>query len=205
MSMNIIGTVKTSGVYEVNGKDGSKKSMISLSVVDSLGNVFPCQMWPDDPQFNDLASVIEQYRRHQVQLSIVGYTVRMRTFKNGKEEPWANFVVANVGQPAANSPLSVSFLGTVKTGGVNPKAGKQGMLWFSAVDEIGTTFPCQMWGDDPQYQELSPLLSGGARRQPVQFLVASYTVRERTFQDGHTAPQINFVVSDVSFPALARA
>src|SRR5579885_3636288 len=119
MSMNVIGTVKTGGVYEVNGKDGTKKQMISFGVVDGLGNVFPCQMWPDDQQFSQLASVIEQYRRHQVQLSIVGYTLRMRQFQDGQVRPWANFIVSDVTQPPANSLLAASFTGTVKAGGVN--------------------------------------------------------------------------------------
>lgn len=204
MSMNITGTVKTAGVYEVNGKDNSKKPMISFSVVDSMANVFPCQMWPDDPQFAQLSQVIEQYRRHQVQLTIVGYTVRMRQFKNGKVEPWANFVVSDVAAPQANSQLAASFTGTLKAGKVNRNEGKKPYIWFNAVDEIGTTYSCQMWSDDPQFNEVAAVLDGGVRRQQVQFLVASYTLRERTY-NGQTSPQLNIVVSDVAFPALARA
>jgi hypothetical protein len=205
MSMTLIGTVKTAGVYEVNGKDNSKKSMISFSVADSVGNIFPCQMWPDDPQFAALSPVIEQYRRQQVQLTIVGYTVRMRQFKDGKVEPWANFIVSDVGQPVAHSSLSASFVGTVKSGNVNRKEGKKPYLWLNAVDEIGTTFSCQMWSDDPQFNEVAAVAEGGIRRQSVQFLVASFTLRERTLPNGQTNPQINFVVSDVAFPSLARA
>lgn len=207
MSMTIIGTVKTGGVYEVNGKDGSTKQMISFVVVDGLGNAFPCQMWPDDPQFKDLAPVIGDYRRHRVQLNIVSYSVRMRTFKDGKKaEPCVNFIVSDVAQPAApDSFLSMSFTGTVKAGGVNRPDGKKPMLWFSAVDEIGTTFPCQMWSDDPQFEEVATHIERGVRRYSVQFLVANYTLRMRKFDDGHEAPQINFVVSDIAFPALARA
>lgn len=205
MSMNLIGTVKTAGVYEVNGKDGSKKPMISFTVVDGLGNSFPCQMWPDDPAFPALASVIEQYRRHQVQLSIISYSVRMRQFQSGEVKPWANFVVSDVTQPQTNGLLAASFTGTVKAGNVNRAEGKKPYLWFTVVDDLGTTFPCQMWSDDPQFAEVASLVDAGVRRQQVQFLVASYNLRQRTLPNGQTNPQINFVVSDVSFSALARA
>ena len=97
-------------------------------------------MWPDDPQFPALSQVIEQYRRHQVQLTITGYTVRMRQFKDGKVAPWVNFVVSDVTQPAANSPLEASFSGTLKAGKVNRNEGKKPYIWFNAVDEIGTTY-----------------------------------------------------------------
>lgn len=205
MSMNIIGTVKTAGVYDVNGKDGSKKSMISFAIVDGLGNVFPCQMWPDDQQFSSLSSVIEQYRRHQVQVSVVSYTVRMRQFQSGEVKPWANFIVSDVTQPQTSGLLSASFTGTVKAGNVNRAEGKKPYLWFTAVDDLGTTFPCQMWSDDPTFAEVARLVENGVRRQQVEFLVSYFNLRQRTMPNGQTNPQINFVVSDVSFPALARA
>lgn len=204
MSMNIIGTVKTAGVYEVKGKDNSKKSMISFQLADAVGNIFPCQMWPDDPQFSDLSEVIKQYIRHQVQLAVVGYTVRMRTFQDGKTAPWANFIVSNVVAPQGNSSPAASFVGTLKAGSVQRTEGKKPFLWFNAVDEIGTTYACQMWSDDPQFNEVAAVLDSGARRQPVQFLVASFTLRERKIKE-QTSPQLNIVVSDVAFPSLARA
>lgn len=206
MSMMMIGTVKTGGVYDVTGKDGSKKPMISFTVVDALGNFFPCQMWPDDPGFTNLSALIPNMRRQLVQLTIAGYTVRMRKFKDGHEAPQVNFIVTDVAQPSDNHQLAMYFTGTVKAGDVNRGDGtKKQMIWFSAVDEVGNSFPCQVWQDDSQFAELAPIFEQGVRRQQVQFLVANYTLRMRKFQDGHEAPQINFVVSDVLFPALARA
>lgn len=211
MSMHLIGTVKNGGVFDVKGKDGSVKPMISFTMVDGLGNSFPCQMWPDDPQFKDLSKVIEQYRRHQVQLSIAGYTVRMREFKDKSVKPWANFIVSDVTAPTDTSLLSMSFSGTVQKGAVNrpTDASKKPMIWFNSVDDLGTVFSCQMWSDDPQFKDLAPVVEGGIRRQPVQFLVAYYTLREREVktESGKTEkkPQVNFVVSDVSFPSLARS
>lgn len=209
MSMTLIGTFKNGGVYEVNGKDNSKKPMISFTMVDALGNSFPCQMWPDDPGFSNLSALIPDLRRKQLQLTVAGYTVRMREFnENGRKvtKPWANFIVTDVVQPSGENLLSMYFTGTVKAGAVNRGDGtKKQMIWFSAVDEVGTTFPCQVWQDDPQFAELAPVFDQGVRRHQVQFLVANYTLRMRKFQDGHEAPQINFVVSDVAFPALAHA
>lgn len=203
MSMTIIGTIKSGGVYDVQGKDGTK-SMISFVMVDGMGNSFPCQMWPDDPQFGTLSQVIEQYRRHQVQLSVVGYTVRMRTFKDKHVAPWVNFVVSDVGQPANTSLLAATFAGTVKAGAVNRPSdtSKKPFIWFTAVDTVGTAYACQVWSDDPQFSVLAPVFDAGVRRQPVQFAVSYYSLRERTLDNGTKNPQINFVVSDVVFPAL---
>jgi hypothetical protein len=41
-----------------------------------------------------------------------------------------------------------------------------------------------------------------ARRQPIQFEVAGYTVRLRKMKDGTQQAQGNFVVSRVSIPSL---
>jgi hypothetical protein len=95
MAVTILGTIKSGGAYEVNGKKG-KQIMISFNVVDELGNTFACQMWPDDPQHAQLAQQIDQLRRHHIQCEVAGYTVRMRKFADGTEKPQANFVVTNV-------------------------------------------------------------------------------------------------------------
>ena len=99
--MHLTGTVKAGGAYEVNGSDGSKKILISFTVVDEVGNAYACQMWPDDPQHASLAAVIGQARRQPVQLTVAGYTVRMRKFKDNTERPQANFVVTDVVFPNA--------------------------------------------------------------------------------------------------------
>jgi hypothetical protein len=209
MSMMLTGTYKTGGVYDVKGRDGSDKQMMSFVVVDSLGNAFPCQMWPDDPQFVDLAPAVDagELRRRRVHLAIVSYSVRMRQFQDGGVRPWVNFIVSDVG--LASSPdavLAAHFTGTIKAGAVRRGDGSQKpMLWFNAVDEIGTTFPCQMWGDDPQFDDLASLFEQGVRRQSVEFLVACFNLRMRQFPDGKESPQINFTVSDVTLSALARA
>ncbi len=94
--MHFAGTIKAGGAYNVNGKDGSQKIMISFTAVDEMGNSFSCQMWPDDPQHAELASVIGNARRQPVQFTVSGYTVRMRKFQDGTERPQANFVVTDV-------------------------------------------------------------------------------------------------------------
>ncbi len=97
MGMILTGTVKNGGAYTVNGKDGSQRVMISFNVADELGNTFSCQMWPDNPQHGDLVGIIGQMRYQSVQLAVVGYTVRMREFKDGRPAaPQANFIVSNV-------------------------------------------------------------------------------------------------------------
>lgn len=99
--MSFSGVLKAGGAYQVNGKDGSQKIMISFTAVDELGNAYPCQMWPDDPQHAQLASLIENMRRQPVQFTISSYTVRMRKFKDGSERPQVNFIVTDVAFPAA--------------------------------------------------------------------------------------------------------
>ena len=99
MGMSFTGTVRNGGVYQVNGKDGSQKHMISFTSVDELGNSFPCQMWPDDPQHEQLASVIVNARRYPVGFVVASYTVRMRKFQDGHEAPQVNFIVTDVNFP----------------------------------------------------------------------------------------------------------
>lgn len=97
----------------------------------------------------------------------------------------------------------MSFTGTLKAGGayhVNGKDGSQKiMISFTAIDELGNAYSCQMWPDDPQHAQLAPAIET-MRRQPVQFNVSGYTVRMRKFADGSEKPQANFIVSDVVFP-----
>lgn len=94
--MTFSGTIKAGGAYNVKGKDGSQKIMISFTAVDELGNAYSCQMWPDDPQHAELAGIIADMRRQPVQYTVAGYTVRMRKFQDGTERPQANFVVTDV-------------------------------------------------------------------------------------------------------------
>lgn len=99
MGMRFTGTVKNGGAYDVKGRDGSVKVMISFTVADELGNTFSCQMWPDDQQHQQLAGVIATMRRQPVGFDVAGYTVRMRKFQDGHEAPQANFIVTNVDFP----------------------------------------------------------------------------------------------------------
>ncbi len=94
--MSFTGTVKNGGAYNVQGKDGSQKIMISFTVADEIGNTFACQMWPDDPQHQQLSSMIANMRRQPIQFDVAGYTSRLRKFQDGHEAPQTNFVVTNV-------------------------------------------------------------------------------------------------------------
>ena len=103
--------------------------------------------------------------------------------------------------------MSVTIIGTVKNGGaynVQSKRGPQIMISFNIVDEVGNTFACQMWPDDRQHAALAQVIDQ-ARRQPVQCIVAGYSVRMRKQQDGTEKPQANFVVTDVSIGNLISA
>ncbi len=68
-----------------------------------MGNVYSCQMWPDDPQQAELAQVIGSAMRQPVSFEVVGYTVRMRDMPDGnggkKQVPQANFIVSRVSLP----------------------------------------------------------------------------------------------------------
>jgi hypothetical protein len=98
--MNFTGTIKSGGVFQIKGKDGSQKPLVSFTAVDEIGNGFACQMWSDDPQQPDLARVIATARRHPVQFEVAGYTVRLRKMKDGTEQPQGNFVVTRVSIPS---------------------------------------------------------------------------------------------------------
>jgi hypothetical protein len=109
--------------------------------------------------------------------------------------------------------MAVMIQGTIKTGGafeINTKKGeKSTLVSFVVVDEMGTSYPCQMWADDPQQPQLIQTFASGnnVRRQPVRCLVSSYSLRMRDFKDGRPSqPQINFIVSNVEIgvPAPAR-
>jgi hypothetical protein len=96
MAMTFAGFVKTGGVFVVSKNTPKQKDMISFTAVDELGNSYACQMWPDDPQFPQLAQVIGNARRQRVQFEVAGYSSRMRKFQDGQERPQTNFVVTRV-------------------------------------------------------------------------------------------------------------
>jgi len=102
MAVTILGTIKNGGAYKVNRKKG-KQIMISFTVIDELGNGYACQMWPDDPQHEQLAEVIGFARRRQVQCTVAGYSVRERVDQNGNTRLQANFVVTDVIIPGVMS------------------------------------------------------------------------------------------------------
>jgi hypothetical protein len=97
MAVTISGTIKSGGAFSYKGKQGPQV-LVSFNVVDEVGNMYACQMWPDDEQHPHLAQVFSQggFQRHPVQCTVAGYTVRMRKFKDGTERPQANFVVTQV-------------------------------------------------------------------------------------------------------------
>lgn len=98
MAVTIVGTIKNGAAYDVQSKKGPQ-ILVSFTVVDELGNGYSCQMWPDDPQHQQLSQVIEHARRQPVQCTVAGYTVRKRNDQNGVERLQANFVVTDVTIP----------------------------------------------------------------------------------------------------------
>jgi len=111
--------------------------------------------------------------------------------------------------------MAVVISGTVKYGGAYAVKGKDGseklMVSFTVFDEIGNTFSCQMWPDDPQHAVLVQAIAQ-MRRQPVQVVVAGFSARLREFKDKVPGPgdavrngrvvdvSANFIVTQVHFP-----
>ncbi|GHO88314.1 hypothetical protein [Dictyobacter formicarum] len=96
------GTVKTGNVFDLNTKNGPSK-LISLTAIDEMGNAWPCQMWPDDPQHAQLVPVIASARRQAVGFEVVSYALRMRKFQDGRpDQPQVNFTVSRVSLPGLN-------------------------------------------------------------------------------------------------------
>ncbi len=97
MAVVLTGTVKSARLLEINvKKTNSKAQLVALDIADEIGNVYPCQMWPDDPQHGELAAAIDNLRRQPVQAIFSGYSLRMRPMADGKERPQINFIVTNV-------------------------------------------------------------------------------------------------------------
>ena len=94
--MTFSGTVRSAGAYEV-GKDGNnKKILLSVVAADEIGNTYCLQMWPDDPQHNEVYQNIANVRHTRISCVIAGYSARMRKMKDGKEQPQANFIMSQV-------------------------------------------------------------------------------------------------------------
>jgi hypothetical protein len=98
----------------------------------------------------------------------------------------------------------VTLKGTVKFARAiditTKKNEKMVLLQLEVVDELGTTYSCQMWPDDPQHTELVPMIDQ-LRRQRVQLDIASYSVRIREFKDGTKRPQVSFIMTNVAAAA----
>ena|SRR5436190_14938079 len=128
MAVTISGTVKFGGAYDVNGKDGSKKVMVSFTVVDQIGNLYACQMWPDNAQHARLVQVISQMRFQSVQVVVQAFSVRLREYKdkvpgpgdavrNGKVvDASANFIVSQVYFPDYPDLFTAQPAATVQPG-----------------------------------------------------------------------------------------
>jgi hypothetical protein len=97
MAVVLTGTVKSARLIEINvKKTNTKTQLVALDIADEIGNVYPCQMWPDDAQHAELAAAIDNLRRQPVQVTFSGYSARMRTMADGKERAQVNFIVTNV-------------------------------------------------------------------------------------------------------------
>jgi hypothetical protein len=105
MAVTIQGTIKNGGAYNVNGKKG-QQVMISFTVADEVGNLFSCQMWPDDPQHQQLAQAIERAQRQPVHCTVAGFSVRKRMDKQNQEKLQANFIVTGVTIPNLVAPAT---------------------------------------------------------------------------------------------------
>jgi hypothetical protein len=100
MSVTIQGTIKTGGAFAIKTKDKKEMTLVSFVVVDEMGTSYPCQMWPDDPQHEQLIQVIGNARRHPVRCLVSSYSLRMREFKDGRpSQPQINFIVSNIEIP----------------------------------------------------------------------------------------------------------
>jgi len=100
--------------------------------------------------------------------------------------------------------MGMTLTGTVKNGGAYEVGDKKLVLIsFTVADELGNTFACQMWPDNPQHADLARII-GSMRYQPVQLAIVSYTSRLRKMKDGKEVPQTNFIVSNVQFPGFQQ-
>jgi hypothetical protein len=69
------------------------------------------------------------------------------------------------------------------------------LLTWTVIDDNGTSWPCQMWPDDPQHADLLSLIAQ-MHRQTIQCEMVSYSVRLRKDTN---QPQVNFIASQVQF------
>lgn len=74
---------------------------------------------------------------------------------------------------------------------------------FDVVSERGTTFACQMWPDDPDYQT-AVQFGQSLKGHTVSVVIDAYSVGTRTFRDGTSQPQVRFRVTDFSDYGVVR-
>jgi hypothetical protein len=100
MAVTIAGTIKSARAIEVTiKKTGAKSYLLAFDVADEVGNIYPCQMWPDDPQQAALLQSVDNLRRQPVTLTVASYVARMRSMPDGQQRAQVNFIATNVTFP----------------------------------------------------------------------------------------------------------
>ena len=78
----------------IRGKQ-NEYEFLSLDIVTAFGVTYACQMWNNDPQYVQLAPVVQQLEQHKVSVNIVDWTFNNREY-NGKTSVQARFRISNV-------------------------------------------------------------------------------------------------------------
>ncbi len=103
MAVFISGKVRTARAFDTK----SGKKLLCIDITDENANVWACQMWPDDPQQQELLPHIEGMRRQSVQAEVVAPSLRMRKVSkdSNEEKPQLNLVITNVVFASAQQPV----------------------------------------------------------------------------------------------------
>ena len=104
MAVTISGTIKSARSIEVTiKKTGQVSHLLAFDVADEVGNIYACQMWPDDPQQSSLLQSVDNLRRQPVALTVASYTARMRTMADGQQRAQVNFIATGVTFPTQSA------------------------------------------------------------------------------------------------------
>lgn len=193
MGLTYTGIVKS--FRPIVADDGSY-AFCALDLVTDNGTYIACQVWSNDKQYQDLYNAGEQLLHHKVKVSVLNYSVGRYTDKNGTEKRQLRFRITNV-RDLGIPPQENELVGVVTS--ARPIAAQDGSYQFLAIDIItgrGVTYACQVWGDDPQYVALGPIVEQFVDHK-VAVSVVGCSVGLRTMKDNSQQLQARFRITNV--------
>ena len=162
--------------------DDNSYGFYAMNLALSRGGFAECQVWNNDPLFQQLFDGGEKLLNHKIKVSVATYSAAERKMKDGSVKPQARFRISKVedlGIPQDESQL----IGVVSS--ARPITADDGSYNFLAID-IQTrraTYACQIWDSDvEEYMRLGPVVEQLVDHK-VSVSVVGFNVGYRTLKD----------------------